>query len=292
MISQIIINGITAGLLWGLVAIGFSLIYSTARFLHAAHAATFIIGAYTGIWMAKYSGGSFIAGALIALIAAAILGGLIEISIYRPMRRVNSSPLILFLASLALVIIIQNAITLIWGSDIQVVRESVERDALHLLGGRITFWQLVSSIITLLIFIIVWLSVRLTRAGKMLRAVATDPDLAQIVGIDRNIILLTSMCLGSAMAGISGFLFSYETALTPSGGLRVLLIGATAAIVGGIGSVPGAMLGGLLIGIVQHIGVWYLPTQWQDTIVFLILILFLLLRPQGFFGLPIRKATV
>ena len=292
MISQVIINGITAGLLWGLVAIGFSLIYSTARFLHAAHAATFLIGAYTGIWAVKHSGGYFLAGALMAPLAAAAIGSLIEIGIYRPMLRVGSSPLILFLASLALVIIIQNVISLIWGSEIQVVREGIERESLYLLGGRITFWQIISSVTRLLIFIIVWLAIKLTRVGKMLRAVASDPELAQTVGIERDTMLLTSMCLGSALAGISGFLFSYETALTPSGSFRVLLIGATAAIAGGVGSVPGAMLGGLLIGVAQHVGVWNLPTQWQDGIVFLILILFLLSRPQGFFGLPMRKTTV
>ena len=125
-----------------------------------------------------------------------------------------------------------------------------------------------------------------------MRAVTTDPELADAVGISRDNTLLLAICIGSTLAGGTGFLIGYDTALTPAGSFGVLLIAVTAVIVGGIGSIPGAMLGGLLVGVAQHVGVWKLPVQWQDAIVFVILILFLLLRPQGFLGKPLRRAAV
>ena len=292
MIAQIIINGLIAGFLWGLVALGFSIIYSTARFLHAAHAATYLVGAYTGILLmrnASVTGGTAI---LAAMGIAVALGILIEIGIYRPLRKAGSSSSILFLSSLASVIITQNIVGLIFGSEIQVARRYAERDSIQVLGARISSWQALSVGIAASLFIITWGLVRFTQIGRKTCAIATDPDLAEIVGINRGITLMLTICFGSALAGGAGFLICYDTGVTPISGFGVLLIGVTAAIVGGIGSIPGAMLGGLLVGIAQHLSVWKIPPQWQDAIVFLILILFLFVRPQGFLGKPLRKVAV
>jgi len=292
MIEQILTNGLIAGLLLGLVAIGFSIVYSAARFFHVAHAAMYLAGAYTGIWLSNNTKTPGFVAVLGAIVAAVTLGLLIELSVYRPLRKVGASSLVLFLSSLTVLLIVQNAIGLIVGSEIQTVQSRIGQDTLQILGSTITSWQAISSGVTVLLFLIIWLLLRFTLTGKKMRAVSSDPDLAEVVGISRDNVLLIVIVLGSSLAGIAGFLVGYDTAVTPSSGLGVLLIAVTAAIVGGIGSIPGAMFGGLLVGVAQHIGVWRLPAQWQDAIVFGILILFLILRPQGFFGRPIWRTAV
>lgn len=292
MIAQILANGLIAGLLLGLIAIGFSMVYGAARFFHVAHAATYLAGGYTGIWLSNNTKAPAFLAALASMVAAGTLGFLIEIGIYRPLRKVDSSSLILFLASLALLLIVQNTIGLMLGSEIQTVQFRTGQNSFHLLGSMVTSWQALSSGVTILLFVITWFLLRFTLIGKKMRAVATDPDLAEAVGISRDNVLLIVIVLGSALAGMAGFLIGYDTAMTPTSGFGILLIGITAAIVGGIGSISGAMLGGLLVGVVQHLAAWKLPAQWQDAIVFVILILFLILRPQGFFGRPIWRTKV
>jgi branched-chain amino acid transport system permease protein len=292
VIWQLIINGLFAGILVGLVAVGFSLVYNTARFFHAAHAGTYLIGAYAGIWVSNHVGMSpFLA--LVAAIAAAIgLGLLMELAVYRPLRKAGSSSHVLFLSSLALLLIVQNSIALMVGSEIQVVRSPVSRHTFQVFGGTITSWQVLTAGVTIATFAVTWFLLRFTVIGKKMRAVATDPQLAEVVGINPDNVLVSVIVLGSALAGLAGFLTGYDTAVTPTSGFGVVLVGITAAVVGGVGSVRGAMLGGLLVGAVQHIGLWKLPAAWQDAIVFVILILFLLSRPRGFLGRGIRRVEV
>jgi branched-chain amino acid transport system permease protein len=288
VLTQILINGLVAGLLWGLLAIGFSIVYGTARFFHVAHAGVYLVGAYTGICLANALGAPGLLVAIASMIAAVGMGLLIELGIYKPLRKAGSSSLGLFLSSLATLLIVQNSIAVIFGSEIKVVGGRMSHKSFRLLDATITSWQVLSCSVTLFLFVMTWLLLRYTITGKKMRAVANDPDLAEIVGINRNGTLLIAMCFGSALAGIAGFLMGYDTAVTPTIGFGVLLIAITAVVVGGIGSVAGAMLGGLMVGFAQNIGIWKLPAQWQDLIVFVILIIFLLLRPQGFLGKALR----
>lgn len=292
MTSQVLINGILAGLTWGLVALGFTVVYSTARFLHAAYAATFLVGAYVGVSLSRMTGVPLVVCALGAVTVGVVLGVAVEILVYRPLRRRRSPSLILFLASLAILIIVENAVALLFGSEIQVSPRRGDQDSLRVLGAQITSVQGGSGIAAVALFLFTWAFTRLSAAGKRMRAVACDPELASAVGIDEKSTLAVAMLVGSGLSGASGFLLAYDTAATPTMGFTVLLLGVTAAIVGGIGSIPGAMLGGLLVGIGQHVGAWFVAPQWQDAVVFVILLLFLLLRPQGFFGKPLRKVTV
>lgn len=292
MISQVLLNGLLAGLTWGLVALGFTVVYGTARFLHAAHAATFLVGAYVGIWLSRMTGVPLAVCALGAVAASAMLGLVIEALVYRPLRKLGSPSPVLFLASLAIVIIVENAVALLFGSEIQVPGGHGDRPTVRILGAQITSVQLGSAITALVLFVVTWAFTRASPVGKRMRAVASDSELATAVGIDTNNTLAVAMFVGSALAGASGFLLAYDTSATPTMGFTVLLIGVTAAIVGGVGSLPGAMLGGLLIGVAQHVGARVLPGQWQEGVVFFILLLFLLVRPQGILGKPLKIAAV
>jgi len=291
MTSQVLMNGILAGLTWGLVALGFTVVYSTARFLHAAYAATFLVCAYVGVSLSRVTGVPLVVCALGAVAAGAILGVAVEILVYRPLRRRGSPSLILFLASLAILIIVENTVALLFGSEIQVPPGRGDQKSLRLLAAQLTFVQAGTGIAALALFLFTWAFTRLSSVGKRMRAVACDPELASAVGIDERSTLTIAMLVGSALSGASGFLLVYDTSATPTMGFTVLLVGVTAAIAGGVGSIPGAMLGGLLVGIGQHVGAWFLAPEWQDAVVMVILLLFLLLRPQGFFGKPLRKVT-
>jgi len=292
MTAQTFANALIAGLSLGLVAMGFSMIYRTAQFFHVAHAATYLVGAYTGIWLSNNTKVPICLAALASIIVSGTLGLMIEVLVYRPLRKLHSSSPILFLASLALLLIIQNVVGLTLGSEIQTVQSRVGQNSVHILGSMVTHWQAISIGVTILLFIVTWSLLRFTVMGKKMRAIATNPDLAEAVGISCDHVLLFVILLGSALAGIAGFLAGYDTAITPTSGFGILLIGVTAAVAGGIGSISGAILGGILVGIVQHFAIWKLPAQWQDAIVFLILIAFLMLRPQGFFGSPIWRTKV
>ncbi len=291
MFPQLFINSLIAGSVYALVALGFGLIYSTTRFFHFAHGAVYAAGAYLAYagWLLGLS--LYIAIPL-AVIGTAMLGALIEVGVYRPLRRKNASSLIHLLASLGLFTVIQNLISLIFGDDTKTIRSGVVREGLPLFEARITPIQIAIIIVSGLLLLLCWAFMQKTKMGKAMRAVANDPELAKVVGIDTDRVILFTFVLGSALAAIAAILISLDTDMTPMMGFYALLMGVVAVIVGGVGSIPGAALGGLLVGMAQHLGVWKIPTQWQDTIVFLILIFFLLFRPQGFMGKVVKKAAV
>ena len=125
-----------------------------------------------------------------------------------------------------------------------------------------------------------------------MRAVANDPELASVSGIDSGKVILLTFALGSALAGVAGILVAFDVDMIPTMGMNALMMGVVAVIIGGVGSIPGIALGSLLLGMAQHLGVWFISSQWQDAIAFAILLIFLLFRPQGFLGKKIKKANI
>lgn len=292
MIHQVLINGILAGLTWGLLAVGFTLIYRVVRFFHVAYATTYLVGAYAGVWVIQQWIVDVVLAALIATGVAALVGCVIELAIYKPLRRRGSSDLVLLLASLAVVAVGQNVIALLFGSEIQVANLGELQRTIRVAGMSMTIWQATTAILSIVLSASVWFVVNSTVFGRELRAVAADRTLATAIGVRVDYTILFTIACGSALAGITGFLVACDTAVTPFSGFAVLLTTVTAAIIGGIGSIRGAMLGGLFVGIAQHLGAWMLTPQWQDAIVFLILIAFLLVKPEGFLGKSSKTATI
>lgn len=288
MLSQLIINGIIAGSVYALVALGFGLIYSVGHFFHFAHGAIYTIGAYTTyIFVARLNVPLPLA-VILGLILTSLLGVGVELSIYKPLRKKKVSSLILLIASLGIFTALQNVIALVFGTSTKSIRSWNTAEGISLLGGNITPIQIAIVVINLMLCLGVWGFIRTTRMGRMIRAVANDPQLSRYVGIDSDRILLFVFALSSFLGAVAGILVSFDTDMTPTMGFNVLFGGVVAVIIGGYGSVPGALLGGMLVGLAQNLGVWKLPTQWQDAIVFLILILFLIVKPQGIFGKAIR----
>jgi len=268
MLWQLIINGIIAGAGYALVGIGFALIYNVGRFFHFAHGILFTVGAYTAFLCNQLLGLPLFLSVPVAIAVTAASGCLLNLVILGPITRRGGSPLVLLLASLGLYIVIQNVISLCFGDDIK---------------------TLISSAMLL---IAVALFLRTTGLGKAMRAVSSNAALAEVCGISSRRLVLYAFGIGSALAGIAGVLAALDVNMTPTMGLNALMMGIVAVIIGGSQSVSGIALGALLIGLAQHVGAWKLGTQWQDSIVFIILFTFLLVRPEGFLGKKIRKAAI
>ena len=291
-ISQLILNAVLTGSVYVLVALGFALIYGTTRFFHFAHGVVFTAGAYFTFLFKTWLGFPLSISILLAILLSTLLGCLMELSAYRPLRRKGASSLLLLLASLGMYIVFQNVISMVFGDDTKSIRSGVVKEGLNVFGARITPIQILIICVSVVLVVAVVLFLKKTKMGKAMRAVANDPELASVSGIDSDRVILWTFAVGSALAGVAGILVALDVDMTPTMGMNALMMGVVAVIIGGVGSIPGVALGALLLGMAQHLGVWYISSQWQDAIAFIILAAFLLFRPQGFLGRRIKKATV
>ena len=296
MFQQLIFNGIIAGSIYTLIAIGFTVIYRTVKFFHLAHGVVYTAGAYLAYSAVQslsveefWSLGSAI---IIALLGTGILGVLIDRLVYYPLRRQNASNLIFLLASFGVFIFIQNLIQLLYGAQILTIRTGPIKEGHHFLGAVITDIQILILVVSIILMILLWLFIQKTKLGKAMRAVSDDPIAANVVGINPERIILISFAIGSALAGAAGILISLETNIEPTMGFSALLKGVIASIVGGIGSIPGTVLGGFLLGLAENLGIWKISAGWKDCIAFVILIIFLLIRPSGFLGAKTEKMSL
>lgn len=292
MLSQVLVNGVVAGAGYGLVALGFGLIYATTRFFHFAHGAIYTCGAYLAYLLVVWFGLPLLLSLLLSVLLSCLLGILIEVGIYRPLRKNESSSLVLLLASLGTFVVLQNLISLIFGDATRTLRTGLVQEGLEIFGARITPIQITIILSSVLLFIATSLVLKYSRAGKAIRAVANDPELAKVAGIDSDKAILLTFAIGSGLAAVAAILVSFDVDMTPTMGFNALLMAVVAVIIGGVGSIPGAALGGLLLGMAQHLGVWKISAQWQDAIAFTILLAFLIFRTQGFFGRKLEKVTV
>lgn len=284
MIWQLAVNGLIAGSIYSLVALGFTVIYGTVRFFHFAHGAVYAVGAYLAWLAVSQIGVPLLSGVFLACLLAGALGVLIDALVYRPLRAFKSPNLVFLLASFGVFLFLQNALQLGFGADVKSLRIGPVKEGHHILGGVVTDIQIAILVASLCLCFLLILFVRMTRLGKAIRAVADDTIAASIVGIHSEGIIRISFFLGSVLAGAAGILVSLETNIEPTMGMNAILKGIIAAVIGGIGSIPGAMLGGMFIGLAENLGVWGISSGWKDAIAFAVLVVFLLFRPDGIFG--------
>lgn len=224
-----------------------------------------------------------------SVILAAILGIAIDRSVYYPLRQQDASNLIFLLASFGVFIFLQNLIQLIYGAQILTIRTGPIKEGHHFLGAVITDIQILILVVSCCLLVVLWLFIQRTKLGKAMRAVSDDPLAANVVGINPERIIRSSFAIGSALAGAAGILISLETNIEPTMGFSALLKGIIASIIGGIGSIPGAVLGGFFLGLAENLGIWKISAGWKDCIAFAILIIFLLMRPSGILGAKTEK---
>ena len=289
---QILINILVTTSQILLIATGFSLIFYTARFFHFAHGIIFAGGAYLSFFLFTWFKIPLPLSIILGILLCAAIGCLIEMAIYRPLRKKKSSELIFLLASLGVYIVLQNVISVIFGDSTKTFRSNNITEGLALFGAHITPIQIVSILASLAIIGFLALFLNRTKIGICIRAVANNHDLANISGISSSKIFVWVFGIGSALAGLAGILVAFDVDMTPSMGMNALMMGVVAVIIGGVGNISGIAIGALLLASAQHCSTWFIGSQWQDAIAFVILVLFLLFKPEGFFGKKVRSATV
>ncbi len=285
---QVLCNIAVAGSAYAVFALAFNLVLSTQRFLPVILALPYTLAAYLAFLTTdSFKAPLWIAIAL-GIIIAAIIGACLETVIFRRLRLRGAEPTIMLLASLGVLAAFQSSISLLFGDQTLVLRRNPAVVVYELAGARIAPVQAASILAAALLFAALYIVQSKSRIGRMQRAVASDPDLARAIGIPLGGVYAGVFAAGSGVVGIGGVLAAADTDLVPTMGFTALLMGIVAAIVGGAGSLPGALLGGLLVGCMEHVSALVLPTQWQDAILFPILLLFLLIRPQGILGSPVK----
>lgn len=287
---QFIVNGLIAGSVYALVALGFSLIYSTVRFFHFAHGAVFTTGAYLAFTLHFLWHLPFLLSLGLSIFITGLFGLSLGFIIFEPMRRRRASSNVLLIASLGLFTLIQNSISIFFGDDVKTLQQGAVYEGIKFWGINITNIQIIIIISSIVAFFLTVLIMKYTKIGKALRAVANDIELSITVGIDTPKVVYSAYFIGSALAAAAAILISLDLQMTPMMGFNAMLYGVVAMLIGGLRNIFGAYWGGLFLGLVQHIGVLYLASKWQDTIAFAILILFLLFRPQGLLGKKSAKA--
>jgi branched-chain amino acid transport system permease protein len=295
MFNQLLLNGIIAGSIYALIALGFTVIYKTVRFFHFAHGVVYTAGAYFAYSLSISLGINPILSFFFASLLAAIFGIAIDRIVYQPLRKSNSPGLVFLIASFGVFIFIQNLLQLLYGAQILTLRTGPVKEGYQLsvfgyqLNAVITDIQILILVVGALLSVSLFLMINKTKMGKAIRAVADDPIGASVSGIYPERVILYAFGIGSALAGMAGVLISLETNIEPTMGFNAILKGIIASIIGGIGSIPGAVLGGFFLGIVENLGIWKIQAGWKDTIAFGVLIIFLLFRPQGILGTKTDK---
>jgi len=198
----------------------------------------------------------------------------------------------LMIASLGLYTVLQNVISMVWGDDTKSVRTGEIKVGHEFLGAYITDIQIITVAVCLTLFLACVLFMKYSRIGRNIRAVASNPELANIVGISSDRTILWAFGIGSALAAVAGILIAFDTDMTPTMGFRWLLYGVVAMIIGGVGSTWGLVGGALLLATAQHLAAYYIGSQWMDAVAYVILILFLIARPLGFSGKRLKKVEV
>lgn len=289
---QQIINGLTIGGIYALVALGYTMVYGVLKLINFAHGDLFTIGAYLGMTLFVSFGlagslpvyGAIVLVALMVMGLVALLGGLLERTAYRPLR--NASRLSAVVSAVGASIFFQNAILLLWGGNYYVYPESVRPTTIiNLFGMGVPAIRFVLIGASVLLMLILYWFIHRTKTGTAIRAAAIDQGAAKLMGINVNRIIALVFLIGPGLGGVAGLMVGLAYGqIDYSMGFSYGLKAFTAAILGGIGNIPGAMIGGLILGLVETLGAAYLTIAWKDAISFFVLILILIIRPTGILG--------
>jgi branched-chain amino acid transport system permease protein len=279
--AQLLINGLIAGGTYALAAIGYSMVYGALKFINFAHGSVAMVGAYFVYGLAIGLGLPLLAAIPLSILLTALLGVLIERGAYRPLR--GAPKLAPLTTAIAVSFVLDALVMIVAGADIKTFSLPAQRG--YEIGPVfITPVQIIIIATSLVLMTFVYILLNMTKLGKAIRAVADDGNLAEASGMNANFVISAVFAIGSALAAVAGTLIGLDTNLQPTMGFNITVKAFAAVVLGGLGSVPGAIVGGFLIGVAENLGVWFIPPVWKDTIAYGILILMLFLKPSGLFG--------
>ena len=286
-----LVNGLSLGSVYALIALGYTMVYGIAKMLNFAHGDVIMIGAYVALITMKQAGLPTWVAILISIIACTVLGVLMERVAYKPLRNATSS-LAVLITAIGVSYLLQNLALLMFGADTKSFTSVVTVPAVVLAGGKLTISgeTIVTVLACMIIMIGLTLFINKTKAGQAMLAVSENRGAAQLMGINVNGTIALTFAIGSALAAIAAVLLcSAYPSLTPYTGAMPGIKAFVAAVFGGIGSIPGALIGGILLGIIEILGKAYISSQMADAIVFGVLIVVLLVKPSGLLGKQIQE---
>ncbi len=280
-----LINGVSLGSIYAVIALGYTMVYGIAKMLNFAHGDVIMVGAYIVFALTSYAGVNPYLALVISMAACTLLGMAIERFAYKPLR--GASPLAVLITAIGVSYFLQNMALLIFGSQAKSFTSIVNLPALTLAGGKITISAetIVTIIVSLIIMVSLTLFVNKTKPGRAMLAVSEDKGAAQLMGVNVNATISLTFAIGSGLAAVAGVLLcsAYPTLSSQTGampGIKAFV----AAVLGGIGAIPGAVIGGVLIGVIEILSRSYISSQMADAIVFAVLIIVLLVKPTGILG--------
>ena len=283
MLYQQLINGLMLGASYSLVAIGYTLIFGVLNLLYFAHGEVFMVGAFVGLFLVLYAGTNIYVALLGALIACAVLGALAFFVAVRPVPK--DRPLAPLISTIGLTIVLQNFAIYVFGGRQFSFPETIHQELYHFGPITISSVQIFILGIAIALMVALWLFIERTKLGRAMRAVAENHETAALLGVNVNRVVLITFVIGSGIAGIAGVLDGLKnSSVSPFMGLGAAVKGLIVMLLGGLGNVPGAMIAGLLLGMIEILSAAYIGTTERDFFSFLILILILLYRPTGLFG--------
>ena len=285
-----LINGISLGSVYAIIALGYTMVYGIAKMLNFAHGDIIMVGGFTAFTVVSTMGGSPIVGILAAVVVCTALGVAVERIAYRPLR--DASPLAVLITAIGVSYLLQNVALLIFGSNARQFTSVVNLPPLKLAGGELSISSV--TIVTILACVVIMAGLMFffnkTKIGQAMLAVSEDRGAATLMGINVNRTIAITFAIGSALAAIAGVLLcSAYPSLTPYTGSMPGIKAFVAAVFGGIGSIPGALIGGVLLGVIENLTKAYISSQLSDAIVFSVLIIVLLVRPTGILGKKVSE---
>jgi branched-chain amino acid transport system permease protein len=288
-IVQQLVNGISLGSIYALIALGYTMVYGIVKLINFAHGDVFMVGAFIGFYSITILDLGFFPALLISMVACAIFGVLIERIAYKPLR--NATRIAALITAIGVSLFIEYGTIYIRGAQPEAYPDGiVPLKSLELFGVKISGQSILILGTSVILMVLLQFIVQKTKIGKAMRAVSHDMDAARLMGINVNNTISATFAIGSALAGAAGVIFGvYYTKIEPLMGIIPGLKAFVAAVLGGIGIIPGAMAGGLVLGVIESLVSAAGYSLWRDAVAFIVLILILIFRPAGLFGKNIRE---
>ena len=280
---QTLISGLSLGSIYALIALGYTMVYGIAKMLNFAHGDIIMIGAYAGIIAVAQMGLPPLIAVLLSILICALLGVLIEFLAYKPLRQ--APPLSVLITAIGVSYFLQNLALILFGSQQKAYPTIVQLGQVTIGSVTLDGVTILTLLVTALSMVVLSFFINRTRMGTAIRAVAIDQGAARLMGINVDRVISLVFFIGAGLGGVAGVMVgTYYGQIDFTMGWSYGLKAFTAAILGGIGNIPGAMIGGLLLGVIEALGASYLAMAWKDAIAFLVLILILIIRPTGLLG--------
>lgn len=287
IIFQFLANGIAQGAVYALTALGFVLIYRITKVFNIAQGATYVISAYTFFFLTRMLGLPVFISLSLGIIFGILFAIIIEIFIFYPFYKREASSGVSLIASLGIYIFMVNLIALLFGNETKILSPGIEK-TFSFAGIILTRIQILEIVVFIILALVILLYLNLSKTGRMIRAIIDNPKLCPALGMNIRLIRIIGCGIGGFLISTASTLVALDVGIDPHIGMNAILNGAVGMIIGGIDSISGAAIGGMALGIIQNLVVYQVSARWQNAITFALLILFLIFKPEGIFGIKKR----